>query len=288
MYILSLYFGGKLVSAEWSHQSDIYRSAQSAREPFTLTLAGEQIYVVTNPTDVAEVYKNNTSLSFDVFISDLMLSCGATKETVHKMNQVPPPYPTGSSLSGLNPGNKSLIRLAIDFHHLQLLQGPNSHADEITDTFLGHIDKFLQWDVLLKDERLPALKTAESMQVSLLKLCGRVLIEAGTRTYWGVRLWELDPDMLSSFYELDRGIWKILFQYPSIFSKEVLAVRDNITETLATYYRLPKETRQDAAWFTKSMETESREAGLDENEMAAAIMIIYFVYVRSLLLPPLV
>ena len=270
-----------------SHHSDIYRSAQLAREPFTLTLAGEQIYVITNPKDVAEVYKNNTSLSFDVFISDLMLSCGATKENVAKMNQVPPPYPTGSSASGLNPGNKSLIRLAIDFHHLQLLQGPHSHADEITDTFLGHIDKFLQWDVLLKDERLPALKTAESMQVSLLKLCGRVLIEAGTRTYWGVRLWELEPDMLSSFYELDRGIWKILFQYPKIFSKEVIAVRDNITETLATYYRLPKETRQDAAWFTKSMETESREAGLNENEMAAAIMIIYFVYVRILLLPPL-
>jgi hypothetical protein len=233
------------------------------------------------------VYKNNTSLSFDVFISDLMLSCGATAETVDKMNQAPPTYPSGSSATGLNPRNKSLIRLAIDFHHLQLLQGPNSHADEITDTFLGHIDNFLQRDILLRDGRLPTSKTAESTQVSLLKLCGRVLIEAGTRTYWGVRLWELEPDMLSSFYELDRGIWKILFQYPKMFSKEVLAVRDNITETLATYYRLPKQTRQDAAWFTKSMETESREAGLDEDEMAAAIMIIYFVYVRLSLLPRL-
>lgn len=217
-----------------------------------------------------------------------MLSCGATKETVDKMNQAPPPYPTGSSASGLNPGNKSLIRLVIDFHHLQLLQGPNSHADEITETFLGHIDKFLQWNVLLRDERPLALKTAGSMQVSLLKLCGRVLIEAGTRTYWDMRLWELEPDMLSFFYELDRGIWKILFQYLKMFFKEVLAVRDNITETLTTYYRLLKEIRHDAAWFTKSMETESREAGLDETEMAAAIMIIYFVYFRILSLSPLV
>ena len=269
------------------HYSDIQRPEHLVREPFTLTLGGEEIYVITEPNDVAEVYKNNTSLSFDVFISDLMLSCGATAETVDKMNRAPPPYPSGSSTSGLNPGNKSLIRLAIDFHHFQLLQGPNSHADEITDTFLRHIDKFLQWDILSKDDLLPASRTAESMQVSLLKLCGRVLIEAGTRTYWGKLLWELEPDMLSSFYELDRGIWKILFQYPKVFSQEVLTVRDNITETLATYYRLPKEIRQDAAWFTKSMETESREAGLDENEMAAAIMIIYFVYVLRILIHPI-
>ena len=35
----------------------------------------------------------------------------------------------------------------------------------------------------------------------------------------------------------------------------------------------------DAAWFTESMETESRAIGLNEEDMAYAIMIIYFVCV---------
>ena len=232
---------------------------------------------MTNPKDVAEVYKNNTSLSFDVFIYDLMLSCGTSPETVKKMSSSPPPYPEGYSVSGLNPGNKTLVRLAIDFHHGQLLAGPNTHVDELTDVFLAYIDSFLRWDHLCKDPKLSMRKTADSMELSLLDWCGKVLIEAGTKTYWGGALWNMSPDMLNTFYALDRGMWKILFQYPKAFSKEVIAVRDSITRMLADYYKLPFERRSDAAWFTKSLETESRAAGLDEEEMAAAIMIIFFV-----------
>lgn len=240
-------------------------------------MAGEEIYVVTNPKDVAEVYKNNTSLSFEVFISDLMLSCGTLPETVKKMSSSPPPYPEGYSVSGLNPANKTLVRLAIDFHHAQLLTGLNTHVHELTDVFLAYIDEFLTWDRLCKDPKLCTRRKDNAMELSLLDWCGKVLIEAGTKTYWGSALWNMSPDMLSTFYSLDRGMWKILFQYPKAFSKEVIAARDSITHMLTDYYKLPFEQRPDAAWFTKSLETESRAAGLNEEEMAAAIMIIFFV-----------
>ncbi|KAI9688927.1 MAG: hypothetical protein M1820_010208 [Bogoriella megaspora] len=246
-------------------------------DTFKLTLAGEEFYVVTNPKDIIEVYKNNTSLSFDVFIYDLMLSCGASPDTVKKMSSSPPPYFEGYSISGLNPANKSLVRLAIDFHHGQLLNGPKSHVSELTDAFLGYINDFSGWDHLDEDPKLSAYKTADTMELSLLDWCGKVLIEAGTKTYWGNALWEIAPDMLTRFYSLDRGMWKILFQYPKVFSTEVIAARDSITNILTRYYMLPLEQRSDAAWFTKSLEIESRAAGLNEEEMAAAIMIIFFV-----------
>lgn len=47
------------------------------RSVFALHLAGDTIYVVTNPKDVSAVYKNTTTLAFDVFIGDLMLQCGS-------------------------------------------------------------------------------------------------------------------------------------------------------------------------------------------------------------------
>jgi hypothetical protein len=249
------------------------------RSVFALHLAGDTIYVVTNPNDVSAVYKNTTTLAFDAFIGDLMLQCGATRETVQKMCEEPPPYPSGASTTGLNPKNKSLVKLAIDFHHQQLLSGPNSHDREITEEFVRTIKELLTWDHISQQEGIfaSAHSPKPSFETSLLDFCGKVLIESGARTYWGPSLWELDPNSLQSFYALDKGMWKILFQYPKMFSQEVITIRDHITDVIAKYYRLPQSSRPGAAWFTSVMEAESREAGLDAQEMAACIMIIYFV-----------
>ncbi|KAF2178178.1 cytochrome P450, partial [Zopfia rhizophila CBS 207.26] len=248
-----------------------------SQAPFKVTLAGQGFYVIINPKDVGQVYKNNTTLSFDVFIQDLMLSCGTSKEIVEKMSQTPPPYISGANDSGLNPSKNSLIRLAVDFHHTQLLPGPSSQAGPLTATFIRYISHSLQWESLSQAKKNAAHKTPDTMQTSLLRLCGKVLIEAGTKTYWGDKLWQRSPDMLETFYDLDRAMWKLLFRYPKTFSKDAVAARNTIIEILTRYYKMPREERSDSAWFTQSLETESRATGLSENDMAAAILIIYFV-----------
>jgi hypothetical protein len=248
------------------------------RAPFRVTLAGETFYMVTNSNDVTEVYKNTSDLSFAVFIEDLMISCGTSKETVRKMSQSPPLYLHGAQDSGLNPSKKSLVTLAVDFHHIQLLPGPKSQSAPLTETFLAQISHSLQWESIVHDAKLVGQRrTSEICRTSLLRFCGKVLIEAGTKVYWGDKLWQMAPDMLGEFYKLDRAVWKLLFRYPEVFSKDATTARDTITDILTGYYRLPKTERDDAAWFTKSLETESRALGLEEREMASAILIIYFV-----------
>jgi hypothetical protein len=234
--------------------------------------------MVTNPKDVAQVYKNNTSLSFLVFIQDLMLSCGTSQNTVDKMSQSPPPYTTLTHDPSLNSSKKSLISLAVDFHHIQLLPGSKSQCAPLTAKFLGYIESLLRWESLSQDIVIPDERTPQCInRTSLIQFCGKVLVEAGTKTYWGERLWDLAPNMLETFYSLDRTVWKLLFRYPEPFSKDALSARDTIIEILAKYYSLPKEERNDAAWFTQALESESRAIGLDEKEMASAILIIYFV-----------
>jgi hypothetical protein len=233
---------------------------------------------VTNPDHVIQVYKNKTTLSFNVFVEDLMLSCGASTETVMKMSQSPPPYVADSTDSGLNPHSKSLVSLAVDFHHTQLLPGPNSQVAPLTSAFLGHITELLAWKNIHGDDKIKGARTKNSIErTSLLRFCGRVLIEAGTRTYWGERLWQLAPDMLETFYDLDHTIWKLLFRFPPMFSKDANLARDTIIDVLTKYYERPLAERDDAAWWTKSMESESRAIGLSERDMAATILIIYFV-----------
>lgn len=253
-------------------------SRNRARAPFKITIAGEGFYMVTDPKDGAQVYKNNTSLSFLIFIKDLMLSCGTSQETVDKMIQEPPLYITSTHDPSLNPRKKSLISLAIDFHHVQLLPGPKSQCAPITATFIKHIEACLQWNNLSQDLTLVGKRTACSIeQVSLNHFCRKVLVEAGTKTYWGQTLWKLAPDMLETLHSLDRTMWKLLFRYPDRFSKDALRARDTIIGILTQYYSLPREERADAAWFTHALETESRAAGLNEKEMASAILIVYFV-----------
>lgn len=248
------------------------------RAPFKVTLVGQGFYIVTNPKHVVQVYKNNTTLSFDMFIRDLMLSYGTSADTVQKMSQTPPPYLPGIRDSDLNPSKKSLIRLAVDFHHIQLLPGPNSQAAPLTAVFLGHINHLLRWENLRQDEKLAGQRTSSVIRrTSLLRFCGKVLVEAGTKTYWGDRLWQLGPNMLETFYDLDHVMWKLLFRYPNMFSRDALQARDTVLEILSRYYRLPREERGDAAWFTQALETESRAAGLDEREMASSILLVYFV-----------
>ncbi|KAF2679169.1 cytochrome P450 [Lentithecium fluviatile CBS 122367] len=248
------------------------------RAPFKVTLAGQGFYIVTNPQDVAQVYKNTVTLSFHVFIEDLMLSCGTSPEVVRKMTTTPPPYLPDSKESGLNPQKKSLIGLAVDFHHIQLLPGPKSQVGPITDTFLGYIHNLLQWTSLLRDDKMSSSITSDNkIHTSLYQFCGKVLVEAGTKVYWGEKLWNMTPDMLQTFEGLDKTMWKILFRYPERFSKDAIQARDGIVDLLTEYYALPKETRSDAAWFTQSLEAESRAIGLTEREMASAILIIYFV-----------
>ncbi|OCL05804.1 cytochrome P450 [Glonium stellatum] len=235
------------------------------------------IYVVTNPRHVGEVYRNTTTLSFDTFIQDLMLSCGTSVQAADKSSKQPPPYPEDALMSGLNPQNKSIINLAIDFHHIQLLPGPDSQVEYLSAKFLHEISESLKWDILVSDKILAGEKNSDTMETSLIKWAGSVLIKAGTKAYWGDRLWKIAPDLLDSFYEFDRGIWKLLFHYPKVFSGDALAARDKIIDALTKYFQLPRKERDDIAWFTRSLETESRLVGLDERDMAASTLILYFV-----------
>jgi len=50
-----------------------------------------------------------------------MLSCGTSKQAAGKSSQQPPPYPEDAQMTSLNPEKKSIINLAMDFHHIQLL-----------------------------------------------------------------------------------------------------------------------------------------------------------------------
>ncbi|KAI4268938.1 MAG: hypothetical protein LQ337_007557 [Flavoplaca oasis] len=61
----------------------------NTREPWGMTVASQQIYVMTSASDVSTVYKNIDQLTFDDYIEDMMLRFGASKKAVGRMMRTP-------------------------------------------------------------------------------------------------------------------------------------------------------------------------------------------------------
>ena len=249
----------------------------NTREPFALTVAGETLYVLTSPRDTTEAYKNTTSLSFDGFVRDLMLACGGSPSGVDKMYQRPASDGSGHVMIAPNPMHKCLANLTVDFHKQQLL--PGDELDKLGIEFLRIINEHLQWERMTSQCSYVVKASPNAVEVSLHKWCGDILVDAGTRAYFGERLLQIDPHLLHSFFDYHDKAWMLLFQYPHFLSKDMYAAKQRIIDALTTYFKLPKEQRQDEAWFIHALEREQRALGMSDQDVAALLMIVYWAYV---------
>lgn len=240
-----------------------------------MMLAGRTFYVLTNTRDISECNKNLNTLSFDVFVKELMLNCGCSPSSVDKMCQEPPIYVDGSTTTTLNPSRKSISRLSLDFHHTQLLPGPNSKVEELIRSMLSYLDTMVTWENLRADSHYlkENLKEKENeVHVSLRRFCGKILIEAATASYFGRTFSDIDPDIVNVFHKFDSEVWKLIYNYPRQLSKGVRFARDRLVAVLTAHFQLPQSQRQGEAWFTKALEEEQRRIGLTEKEMATTIV----------------
>ena len=242
------------------------------RHPFLVTIAGEQLCVLTSPEDVAAVFKNVDSFTFDGFVQDVMAYFGASSSGIEKMCLLP--GQDGVEVAtALNPTKKCLAQLARDFHRLQLHPGP--HQAELSEKFLCYISQSLQWKFISAATMVKAGK--ELKQLSLKRWCGDVLLEAATRAFFGELLLEIQPDILDNFFDFDDDSWMLMFRIPRVFAKSMYRCRDAITRALVKYYQTPKERRRDAAWYIQTMEAEQRRLGIDDRDIAKITIMVYWV-----------
>jgi hypothetical protein len=242
-------------------------------------LGGRKFYILTESKDVSECYKNLTTLSFDLFVKELMHSCGCSPSSVEKMCQEPPPYMEEKTTTTLNPSGKSIARVAVDFHHTQLHPGPGSKLDELTESILGFVDRIAVWDKVRTESHylMQTSKAVENeVQVSLMRFCGKVLIEASTASYFGEAFLDIEPELLDVFYVLDLGIWKLIYNYPQWMCKDVYLAKDRLVAAMTKHFERPQSERLGETWFNQALEDEQRQIGLSSEEIAATVLIVYF------------
>ncbi|KAL9121316.1 MAG: hypothetical protein Q9187_002127 [Circinaria calcarea] len=217
-----------------------------------------------------DAFKNNSSLSYDGFIEDMMIAIGTKPIAVSMMFQ--DPTGIGHNMLSPNPQQKSLARLTVDFHKQQLLPGEN--LDRLGTKFLHSLDTSLRWGAI--EEKYVLCSTRQEKTISLFSWCADVLIIASTHVFFGERLLLIEPDLPRYFLDFDNHGWKLIYHYPRLLSKELFAAKTKMVHAMSTYFRLPKDERLGETWFVRTLEAEQRALGMTEDDIAALMLLIYW------------
>ena len=245
----------------------------NTREPYAITMAGERLYIITSPQDVSAVYKNVVSLTFDDYIRDMMYQFGGSDDAVHKMWQNPDKEGSGTALLSPNPFHKNMARLGEDLYRQQLY--PGTHLEDLQSQFMPNIHKALSYEKI-SEKIIISLSQGEKV-VSLLGWVREVLLDSATRSFFGDKLLEIEPNMFQSFFDFDDNSWKLTYHLPRIFAREMYRAKQKATDALSKYFHLPERERPGAAWLVHTLEREMRHLGIKDSDIACFLMMIYWV-----------
>ena len=229
-------------------------------------------YVLTKPKDVEDAYRNNETLSYEVFVQEMMHILGNSKDSVQKMFSPLPKDKKGFP----NPHGKPLGILFRQMHIHQLFPGEN--LTFLETRFYEFFDKHLHLKQLQQTCPYASSQSPESIVLPLTQWCSDYFVKGGQSAYFGHKLAEIDPTLTDAFIVFDELSYQVIYQYPRFLAQEMQSARDRVLVGLKKYLQLPHEDRSDDAWFVKAMETEMRAIGMSADDMAIATMTIYWAY----------
>ncbi|KAF1994747.1 cytochrome P450 [Amniculicola lignicola CBS 123094] len=244
------------------------------REPFSITLAGQTVYILTGPADVTAAYRNTASLSMDVFLQDLMCGFEITPDGTRRVYEEQGKTNEVKILSD-NPSGKSLVHLMVDWFRIQLSPGDN--LNKLGQVTCDYFEEALRWENINDPLYVLSSSTENYKDISLYHFCEQLLLGAAVRSFFGDVLIEGSPNLHKDFLAFDEVSWKLLYQYPKAFSGDMHNAKDKIVDALEKYFALPLSSRPDANWFVRHQEAEMRALGVSPRDMARMIGLIYWV-----------
>ena len=235
----------------------------NARQPFSLTVVGEELYIVTSSEDVSAVYRNTKALDFDPFIHNVAMAFGATRANANKMFE----EAGGQS--------RSFIEKSHDNYKLQLHPGPK--LEDLQASLLNRIDSHLNFSNISSRITRPS-PNPQTILVSLFDWTSEVLLDAATRAFFGDTLLDtIQPDLLESFFLFDDESWKLNYQYPRIAAQKMYSAKDKAIVAFECYFSLPRQERPGAAWIIMTLEDDMRALGMNTQQLSSMIFMVYWV-----------
>ena len=210
------------------------------------------MYVVTSPHDVSAIYKNVTTLTFDEFVRDMMVSLGTSPDGMTKAWRKP------------DGQRKVLVHIAEDVYRKQFLPG-----DRLVDLWISiqqNISASLQWSSIPNQALLA--ETENTKTLSLWLWCRHALIQSVTTAIFGEHLFKLEPRLTEIFAAFDDNSWKLTYKLPAYAARDMHEAKDQIKSTLKRYLQLPSDQRPRAAWVIGELEGAMRSFCLSDHDIS--------------------
>lgn len=244
---------------------------RDTREPFTITIAGGQLHVLTKARDVSDAYKNNTTFSYDGFVQAVMQTFGCSKSCLEAMYSYSQHEPDENDFP--NPNHKTLAKLMKDLHVKQLF--PGEHLDNLGNKFVEFFQESLTLEEVVK-KSYTTKKTSDLVVVPLHAWTSEMITLGGQRVYFGRLLEEIDPEMTRTFLEFDELSSQVLYQYPRFMSGRMNFLKEKLIQDFVKYLGVPAEKRIGDAWFTKAFEHEALQRAVGTQDLATMMTTTYW------------
>ena len=243
---------------------------QHGAETFAITVGGRKLYVVMTPDDVSAVYRNNTTLSWDAMLDELLVAFGIKAEHIPKVWAKPEDLVDKAVLQknpDLAPG-QSACHFTLHLYKKQLL--PGDRFNVINETLLGKIDRSMRY------KHVETRYGPSSKSISLADFCGEVLVDAITRTLFGERIYDFEPNLVRHLLNFNEDAWMLVFQVPQSTESRLNVARSHILKGLKAYIQAPQDPDDGRTWLIDTALSRYKHLDVEDEDRAGLLLMIYW------------
>ncbi|KAI0894405.1 cytochrome P450 [Annulohypoxylon nitens] len=229
----------------------------NTKEVFTITVLGQEYYIVTRPSNILEVFRETNKLDYDAIAKDYMESAGMTVANNDRLFD-----------------RKDASKHAIDRLHdnVKLQLHPGEKLDMLQKRILQNLDRSLQFNKLPSPAILSSTEEAKTM--SLWKWCSHVFVEATTTSFYGKSIYAVWPDVVDDTLDFDAEAWKLDSGYPRFAARRMYSLKEKSQKAFADYAAQPSEKRADACWYMRGLD--EAVTGTEVADQAQRSLLFWF------------
>ncbi|KAL8769674.1 MAG: hypothetical protein Q9209_004471 [Squamulea sp. 1 TL-2023] len=236
-------------------------------EAFALTVGGHELYILLSPNDVSAIYRNNTTLSWDAMLDELLIAFGVNAAVIPNMWARPEESRESLRNPDLTPG-LSAIHSTLELYKKQLLPGPK--LDTLSDTLLGKISNLMP----LYDGSFG--QGSPTGVVSLKDFCASVMVDSLTRTLFGEHIRYLEPSIMQCLLAFNDDAWMLVFNCPQSANSKLNVARNKILKGFVNYLDSPENVRLGKSWLIDEVIKMLSDVEINNEDRAALFLMIYW------------
>ena len=245
-------------------------------------MGGKPTVVVRDVYDVASMWRNTSSLSFDPFIRGVFKAFGLPSAFVRTVFTedpaaiIPDRSKPQSYLVNENPARKCYVHLQSDWLRTQLLS--KERLESLKNRYYSFLTVQLRWDNI-SDRATDIRKgNARVKTISLANFSRDIISECSMKTFLGEQILHLSPSFIVDYQKYEYDSWKIFYHFPHFLARDLHHAKQTVIHSVEKYLTLPNEKR-DMTWIFRTMDRELAFLNLESKDRAGIIVLILWAYV---------